>query len=386
VSKRVPWFPSIARTPIGPRSDGRPFPQGAAGVSFWHNGRGAIWQGIRQLGLGPGDRVLAPAYSCGSELDPLVKAGLDLAFYRIREDLTPDRDHLAELLTAPAKALYVTHYFGLPQPIEALRAFARDNGILLIEDAAHGLYSRDEAGRPLGSLGDMAVFSFRKTLPLPDGGALVLSGRVAPNGPSGHRPGPLAIAGRTYEILGYAALERSPRAARLAKRWAADPLVEGLKHALAVAGSSTAKASFGPFDRLNPDRADWRMSSLSRYLLRRVDADEVARRRRRNFRLLGSLVSDGARARPLLSRWPEGACPSCFPLRVEDSAGLSAALQDQGVEARRFWPKTHEVVPIADFPFARALQREIVAVPIHQDLVKADIERIANLIEDWSRR
>ena len=47
-------------------------------------------------------------------------------------------------------------------------------GVAVIEDAAHGLFSLDPAGRPLGSRGDAAVFCPRKSLGVPDGGAVLV--------------------------------------------------------------------------------------------------------------------------------------------------------------------------------------------------------------------
>jgi hypothetical protein len=51
-----------------------PFPSNARNLSFWYNGRAAIWNGVQRLGLKPEDRVLVPAYACGAEIDPLIKA------------------------------------------------------------------------------------------------------------------------------------------------------------------------------------------------------------------------------------------------------------------------------------------------------------------------
>ncbi len=59
--------------------------------------------------------------------------------------------------------------------MQALREFKQNHHISLIEDNAHGLYSKDSCGNSLGSLGDIAIFSFTKSLPTTDGGALVVN-------------------------------------------------------------------------------------------------------------------------------------------------------------------------------------------------------------------
>ena len=66
---------------------------------------------------------------------------------------------------ARAQVLFVIHYAGWPQPIEALRTFCEEYGLILVEDCAMALLTERE-GRPVGS-GDYAIFCLYKTLPLP---------------------------------------------------------------------------------------------------------------------------------------------------------------------------------------------------------------------------
>jgi hypothetical protein len=56
------------------QNQSNPHPFNSAILELWYNGRAAIWHGAHDLGLNAGDRVLVPAYSCGAELDALVKA------------------------------------------------------------------------------------------------------------------------------------------------------------------------------------------------------------------------------------------------------------------------------------------------------------------------
>jgi len=80
----------------------------------------------------------------------------------------------------------------LPGPVqEAIRCVPR-KGLLLIEDCAQALLSKFGES-PLGSFGDVAIFSIRKTLPVPDGGALVAGTNKAYHFPR-MRASPLAPA------------------------------------------------------------------------------------------------------------------------------------------------------------------------------------------------
>jgi hypothetical protein len=80
-----------------------PFPLDGERASLWHLGRTAIWQALSGLGLGRGDRVLFPAYHCGSEIDPALHLGVAVELYPIGAGLDPDLAAL-DALAAGARA------------------------------------------------------------------------------------------------------------------------------------------------------------------------------------------------------------------------------------------------------------------------------------------
>lgn len=143
-------------------------------VHFTYLGRSAIWQAVGMLGLSDGDEVLVPSYNCGSELDPLFHRGLRVIPYRILCSAEIDFDDLRRRATHRTRAVYVTHFFGFPQRLEPVLRFCRERQLFLIEDCAIALFSYDSGGF-LGRTGDVAIFSLRKTLPLSDGGAIIVN-------------------------------------------------------------------------------------------------------------------------------------------------------------------------------------------------------------------
>jgi hypothetical protein len=96
----------------------------------------------------------------------------------------------SRVLTERTRAIVVIHEYGYPHPrLAEMCAVARERGIPLIEDCAHSLDSALPAG-PLGSLGDFAVFSLSKVLPVPSGGVLVAAAPDAADAlPSGDDAG-----------------------------------------------------------------------------------------------------------------------------------------------------------------------------------------------------
>jgi len=102
-------------------------------------------------------------------------AGHKLTFYRIADDFSADLDDVEERIGEDASALFVIHYFGFPQRLGPIKALCDRHGLKLIEDCALSLFSRDEEG-PLGRVGDLALYSVYKTLPVPHGGFVVTKG------------------------------------------------------------------------------------------------------------------------------------------------------------------------------------------------------------------
>jgi dTDP-4-amino-4,6-dideoxygalactose transaminase len=96
-------------------------------------------------------------------------------------DIRPDTLNLDERLVEAAitnrtKAIVVVHYAGVACDMARLMEIASRRGIIIIEDAAHALLSRYR-GRPLGSFGQLATFSFHETKNVisGEGGALVIN-------------------------------------------------------------------------------------------------------------------------------------------------------------------------------------------------------------------
>ena len=156
-----------------------PPPLDAGRVTLYVKARNGIWQLIRALGVQEPEVVLVPSYNCGAELDAVLKVPATARFYRVDGSARVDFDDLRQAIDARTRAVLVTHYFGLPQPdLAAIVELCREHDLFLIEDCAHALYST-HVGRSLGTFGDAGIFSLWKTLPLPNGGA-VLANRPLP--------------------------------------------------------------------------------------------------------------------------------------------------------------------------------------------------------------
>ncbi|HET8651939.1 MAG TPA: DegT/DnrJ/EryC1/StrS family aminotransferase [Gaiellaceae bacterium] len=327
------------------RSTDLPFPLGAKGCSLFARGRHALWEGVRFLGVEPGDEILVPAYHCGSEIEALAGAGLICTFYEAGETLQPDDGELESLLTPRSRALFLIHYYGFPQDAPRWRRWCDERGLLLIEDCAQAwLASHD--GRPLGSFGDLAIFSLYKTFGVPDGAALVSTGQARGSRAAG-RLGLVPVGKKHVSWL----MTRSERL---------DAFLSRFEH------EEVEDFSLG--EPANP-------SFATRFLLPRVARPDAAARRRANYRIL--LDEFVEHVPPPFARLPEEACPLVFPLEVGGRPGLRERLEREGIEARRFWPFLHPLFPARDFPGAVSWHDRFLALPVHQELREGEVGREA---------
>lgn len=130
--------------------------------------RFAFLDALRIGGVKPGDTVLVPAFICRDVLAPIHAVGAKIDYYQLDERLRP----IAASLTGKPRAILAVDYFGFPQQLDALRRFATANEAVIIEDNAHGLFSKDELGVPLGERTGIGFTSFRKTIRVVNGAFL----------------------------------------------------------------------------------------------------------------------------------------------------------------------------------------------------------------------
>jgi len=145
---------------------------------YYSLARWALVDALRACGVGDGDRVLLPGLICKEVLASISVLDAISVFYPVSPQLRPScsADDMTE-----AKAILAVNYFGFPQDLAVFHRYRQRTGAALIEDNAHGLLSRDTNGELLGARGDAGLFSFRKTISVPDGGALVVNnGRTMP--------------------------------------------------------------------------------------------------------------------------------------------------------------------------------------------------------------
>jgi dTDP-4-amino-4,6-dideoxygalactose transaminase len=280
----------------------------------------------------------------------------------------------------------VQHTYGLPADMDRIGAWARERGLLVIEDACHALGAAWR-GRPVGTLGDAAFFSSQWSKPVttglggwaevndPDLAAAV--GRVADSYPLPARLDSLRL---HAQYLAYRAVYRPQLA------WAVQGLYRGLGRAGLVIGSSTGTE----LDCRLPADYRRRMGGLQeRRLARLLDgADGMVAVRRRHAALLEEALAGHGLATATV---PAGADPVWlrYPLRVGNKdALLAAARRARGELGDWFLSPVHPnreaweraAYRAGQCPTAERLSREVVNLPTHAGLDAAEIARIVAFV------
>jgi dTDP-4-amino-4,6-dideoxygalactose transaminase len=126
------------------------------------------------LGIGPGDEVVTTPLTFVATAHAIVHAGARPVFADVdprTQNLSPEA--LERALSPRTRAVLPVHLGGRPCEMDAIGEIARRRGLLVLEDAAHGIEAWYH-GRKVGTLGDAACFSFyvTKNLTTIEGGML----------------------------------------------------------------------------------------------------------------------------------------------------------------------------------------------------------------------
>ncbi|MEX0679213.1 MAG: dTDP-4-amino-4,6-dideoxygalactose transaminase [Pirellulales bacterium] len=113
--------------------------------------------------LRPGDEVILPSYTFVSTANAVVRLGARPVFVDVRKDTLNINEALIEAaITTRTKAIFPVHYAGVGCEMDRIMEIAAGHGLAVVEDAAQGVYGFYN-GRPLGSIGHLAAYSFHET-------------------------------------------------------------------------------------------------------------------------------------------------------------------------------------------------------------------------------
>ena len=313
--------------------------QFAVGVA---SGTAALQLALEALGIGTGDEVITTPFTFVSTAECIAQCRARPVFV----DIDPgtynlDPAHLEGAITPRTRAIMPVHLYGHPADMDPILEIARRHDLWVIEDAAQAHLARYR-GRVVGTLGDIACFSF---YPAKNLGAYGDGGMVVTNNEQlAHQVRLLRDHGRTekyvHEILGYGERLDALQAAILQAKLAHLPTWNARRRAIAA-----------------------------RYY---------------------ELLSDLPLGLPASSIDCEPVY-HLFVVRTSQRDALRQHLKSRGISTGVHYPLPLHLQPVfaelgygtGDFPEAESAAREVLSLPMYPELTDAQLTRIAGAIREF---
>ncbi len=356
------------------------FQFGDRDIIFTYQGRFAINLICKLLNIGSGDEVIVPAYNCGAEIDPFIRAGATAVFYKIDNNAMIDVDDIIHCVTPLTRIIYVSHFFGWPQEISELAKLCKKKGIFLVEDCAQALFSKGP-NNTIGLIGDAAIYSFAKSLPVPDGGALVLKKNIWNEGMEFRLQRPRHVFRNSLPLLKKWFMQNNKLWQRyeftrkiLTKSWLQNPKGQNREVRPQMLNSNY-------FDG---QKSNWSISKVSKRVISTADPNVIIESRRCNYQYLYCSLLNTPKVRPLFDNLPDHVCPLSFPLFVKDRNLWCETLSDKGILVQG-WPGYYPGVDWERFPEACDLKDNLLTLPVHQNLDVHQMEYIVSCVKSLAK-
>ncbi len=280
-------------------------------------------------GIGPGDEVVAPLFTCTATNIPLLYCGANIRFADVAPDsLNVDSSTIAAAVTERTKAVVIVHYGGMP-------ALVGRQGVPLIEDCAQAL-----GARGVGNIGDFACYSFQavKHITTGDGGMLALPEHLIPKA----------------KRMSWFGIDRQ---AKFNGTWANDICEIGFKYQMTDVSAAMGLAG--------------------------LDALDKQIEYRRELRDLYAIGLDGLDGIRLLDIDPDSACWLCTVM-VERREDFKRNLASEGIESDQVHYRNDRYAVFAkfrgEFPNMDAIDSKYLCLPLHMGMKPEDVGRICGVI------
>ncbi len=143
-------------------------------LSFW-KARVGLYAILKAMGIGPGDEVIIPGYTCVVDVNPVLYLKAKPVYVDIEPNtFNIDVKSLEAKITANTKVIMAQHTYGYPCDMDAIMSIAEKSGALVVEDCCHAFGSKYK-DRIVGTFGQVAYFSSQWNKPYTTGlGGMVL--------------------------------------------------------------------------------------------------------------------------------------------------------------------------------------------------------------------
>jgi dTDP-4-amino-4,6-dideoxygalactose transaminase len=323
---------------------------GKVDVACLNSGTAALHLGVMAV-VKPGDEVLVPAFTFVACFQAIIAAGAKPVACDIDPDtLMIDLKDAAKRLTKRTRVIMPVHYAGSVSDLTAVYAFAKKHCLRVVEDAAHA-FGTTYKGKKIGSLGDVVCFSFDgiKNITSGEGGAVV------------SRDKKVMEFVKDARLLGVK--KDTEKRYQGARSWTFDVTHQGYR-----------------FHMSNV------LAAIGRVQLKRFDE---FRRKRQALALHYQKALARVNGLEMVPMDLKTVVPHIFPVRVKDVRrdALKDFLQGKGIETGIHYYPVHRLTFFlkkgARFPVTEKVYNEVLSLPLHPALTRAEQGRVISAIQEF---
>jgi dTDP-4-amino-4,6-dideoxygalactose transaminase len=313
---------------------------GTAECIALNSGTSALHLALLAAGVGPGDEVITVPFTFVASVAAVTYTGARPVLVDIDpRSFNMDPSTIEAAITPRTKAILPVHLYGQPADMDPIMEIARRHGLVVIEDAAQA-HGAKYKGRPVGSIGDMACFSF---YPGKNLGAYGEGGAVATSNPE------------------YAHM------VRMLRDWGQDR-----KYHHVLRGFNYRMEGF--------------QGAILRVKLRHLERWTEARRA--VVQQYDSLLADSGVETPTEMPWARHVY-HVYTLRTDDRDALQASLQAEGIQTGIHYPVPVHLQPAyADlgygrgaFPHSEAAAVQVLSLPLYPELSSQAVAEVAGAVK-----
>jgi dTDP-4-amino-4,6-dideoxygalactose transaminase len=310
-----------------------------------NSGTSALHLALLATGVGPGDEVITVPFTFVASVATILYTGAKPVLVDIEPRTFNMNPAAIQAAISPrTKAIMPVHLYGHPADMDFIMDVARKLGLIVIEDAAQAHGARYK-GRPVGSIGDIACFSF---YPAKNLGAYGEGGAVTTSNPA------------------YAEKIRSLR------DWGQDRKYHHVLHGYNY-------------------RLEAIQGAILRVKLRHLEIWTEARRR--IVEKYGDLLADADVVLPVEMEWARHVY-HLFTVRSKNRDATQAALLNQGIQTGVHYATPVHLQPayqdlgygLGSLPESEKTAKEVLSLPMYPELTDAQLETVAEALTACARR
>ena len=323
---------------------------------FFQSGRNAIKALCKSINSA-NKKVLLPAYTCETVIEPFVEENFEVYFYTINKDFSIDEnDFMRNIKSINPSIILIQSYFGFDTLKNSNKIIDKliEEGITIIEDITHNWINELEKTKV-----QYYIASLRKWFAIPDGGVLI----------SNQKELDISYEDRECNKL----IDISIEAYKLKKEYIKCNDNEELKKQYREK-YSTAREIISKTKNLTP------MSNVSKNIFSNFNLEEIANKRKENYKYLYDNLNNKYQNIKVIKKIDDREIPLYFPIYIEQNrSDLIQELIENKIYCPVIWPKSkyiNESYSQTDY-----IYEHILCIPCDQRYNLEDMKRIIENID-----